>query len=134
MIIIKITDDIFLGNDTYTIDDLRANNICFVVNVGGSDTGLEDYKFHLVDGYNPLKHYNLVLKKIKEQVNKKKRILVHCREGKSRSAFIVALYLARHERITVLSAIDEVKKKNKKTEINEEMLKGYMGDVGLYYI
>lgn len=133
MSVVKITDDIFIGNDKYTINDLRANNICFVVNVGGSETGLEDYKFHLVDGYNPLKHYNLVLKKIKEQVNKKKRILVHCREGKSRSAFIVALYLARHEKITVLSAIDEVTKKNKKTEINEEMLKGYMGDVGLYY-
>jgi protein-tyrosine phosphatase len=133
MSIVKITDDIYLGNDKYTIDDLRTNNICFVVNVGGSDTGLEDYKFHLIDGYNPIKHYNLILKKVKEQVNKRKRILVHCREGKSRSAFVVALYLARHERITVLSAIDEVKKKNKRTEINEEMLKGYMGDVGLYY-
>jgi protein-tyrosine phosphatase len=133
MSIVKITDDIYLGNDKYTVNDLRANNICFVVNVGGSETGLEDYKFHLVDGYNPIKHYNLILKKVKEQVNKRKRILVHCREGKSRSPFMVALYLARHERITVLSAIDEVKKKNKRTEINEEMLKGYMGDVGLYY-
>ena len=133
MSIVKITDDIYLGNDKYTVDDLRANNICFVVNVGGSETGFEDYKFHLVDGYNPIKHYNLILKKVKEQVNKRKRILIHCREGKSRSPFVVALYLARHERITVLSAIDEVKKKNKRTEINEEMLKGYMGDVGLYY-
>lgn len=133
MSIVKITDDIYLGNDKYTVDDLRTNNICFVVNVGGGETGLEDYKFHLVDGYNPIKHYNLILKKVKEQVNKRKRILIHCREGKSRSPFVVALYLARHERITVLSAIDEVKKKNKRTEINEEMLKGYMGDVGLYY-
>jgi len=130
----KITDSIFICDDKYNINNLRAHNICFVVNVGGSDTGLEDYRFHLVDGYNPLKHYNLILKKIKEQVNKKKRVLVHCREGKSRSPFIVALYLARHEKITVLSAIDIVKKLNKKTEINEAMLKGYMGDVGLYYI
>jgi protein-tyrosine phosphatase len=133
MSIVKITDDIFLGNDKYTLDELRANNICFVVNVGGSDTGLEDYKFHLIDGPNPVKHYNLILKKIKEQVNKRKRILIHCREGKSRSPFVVALYLARHEKITLLSAIDEIKKKNKRTEINEEMLKRYMGDVGLYY-
>ena len=133
MSIVKITDDIFIGNDKYSLDDLRKNNICFVVNVGGSETGLEDYKFHLIDGHNPIKHYNLVLKKIKEQVNKRKKILVNCREGKSRSAFIVALYIARHEKITVLSAIDVVKKASKRTEINEEMLKGYMEDVGLYY-
>jgi hypothetical protein len=133
MSITKITEDIFIGNDKYTLDDLRSNNICFVINVGGSDTGFEDYKFHLVDGHNPIKHYNLVLKKIREQVNKRKRILIHCREGKSRSAFVVALYLARHEKITVLTAIDMITKLNKKTEINEEMLKTYMEDVGLYY-
>jgi protein tyrosine/serine phosphatase len=133
MSIVQVTENIFVGNDKYNLDDIRNNNICFIINVGGSETSFEDYKFHLVDGYNTIKHYNLVLKKMREQINKRKKILVHCREGKSRSPFIIALYLARHEKITVLTAIDEVKKKNKRTEINDEMLKGYMKDVGLYY-
>jgi len=133
LVITNIVDGLYVSDDTYTIKELKEKHICYVVNVSGSKTEKEDYTFHLIDGPNPVKHYNLVLKRIKEERNKGKNVLVHCREGRSRSPFIVALYLSKLEKMTLLSAIDFVSLKHKKTDINKELLKAYMEDVGLYY-
>ena len=133
MVLTKIINGIYVGDDTYTVRDLKNNHICYVVNVGGSKTEKEDYTFHLVDGPNPVKHYNLILKRIKEERNKGKNVLVHCRQGKSRSPFIIALYMSKLEKMTLLSAIDFVSIKHKQTDINKELLKKYLEDVGLYY-
>lgn len=133
MSITKILDGVFVGDDKYTIKELRKNHICYVINVSGSVTGKEDYTFHLLDGPNPIKHYNLILKRMKEEVNKGKNVLIHCREGRSRSPFIVSLYISKLDKVTLLTAIDTVSAKHKKTDINSELLKKYMEDVGLYY-
>jgi len=133
MVLTRIIDGLYVGDDTYTTRELKNSHICYVVNIGGSKTEKEDYTFHLVDGPNPVKHYNLVLKRIKEERNKGKNVLVHCRQGKSRSPFLVALYLSKLEKMTILSAIDFVTSRHKQTDINKELLKTYMEDVGLYY-
>jgi hypothetical protein len=134
LVLSRIIDGIYVCDDKYTIDDLKKNHICYVVNVGGSKTEKEDYSFHLKDGPNPIKHYNLILKRVKEERNKGKNVLIHCREGKSRSPFLVALYLSKLEKMTLLSAIDQVGLRHKPTDINKELLEAYMKDVGLYYI
>lgn len=133
MSITKILNGLYVGDDKYTVQDLRKNHICYVINLCGNVTGKEDYSFHLLDGPNPIKHYNLILKRMKEEINKGKNVLVHCREGRSRSPFIVSLYISKLDKITLLSAIDFVSSKHKKTDINAELVKKYMEDVGLYY-
>jgi len=92
----KIFSRLYIGDADYTEDDLASRKINFVINVGGKVSGLETRWYHLADdGTNPMYMINKAVTSLRSALDSGLTVLVHCRSGQSRSAFIIAVHLER---------------------------------------
>jgi len=60
--------------------------------------------------------------------DKKYKILVHCRQGISRSPFILAVFISEKSCISLDDAISMITLKNPRTDINIEMLQNFVSE------
>lgn len=99
-----ITDKLYIGNandarDTNKLDEL---GITAVFNVAHDlndpyDTTRRYFKIGLTDGENnPIRHPIMAASLLHQLIKAGDTVLLHCHEGRSRSAFIATLYLSNH--------------------------------------
>jgi protein-tyrosine phosphatase len=111
----NIIDNLFLGdmNDAKSIDFITKNCIHKIINV---TLDIENY-FDNIDYLN-IKiedskdvELNIYFEKVFNFINedKNKNILIHCRQGKSRSASLVISYLMYHYKMNLITAYNHVK-------------------------
>jgi len=120
--IVKILDRLYIGDSQYTDLDLTHYNINYVINIGGHQTGLEDINYHLLDGCgNSYTDIQAIIGTVHQKIFFDNRVLVHCREGKSRSPFIAVKYLERIG-FSLFDAVEYVKQRHPATQINIDLL------------
>ena len=66
---------------------------------------------HLVDGPNDLAVFEWAVSNLTSLLEKYRRVVVHCRAGRSRSIAVVAAYLKRAQGIEAADALEFVKSK-----------------------
>lgn len=121
----RILDRLYVGDLHYSQKDLIANNISYVINLCGQKTGMEHVHAHLADnGTNSEVVMKEIVKTVMQNIWVGNRVLVHCREGRSRSCYIAALYL---ERIGYAwnDALDIVRECNPKMDIEGPLLNSH---------
>jgi len=95
----KILDRLYVGSSDFTEEGLDAAKITHIINVGGEEVRTDKiyYREHLSDdGDNPHWKFSTVLGRLGDVLSSDShRVLVCCRAGISRSAFIVILWLER---------------------------------------
>jgi atypical dual specificity phosphatase len=64
---------------------------------------------HLEDGANPPSVFHEAVESLAQLVNDHRRVLVHCRAGRSRSVAIVAAYLVRANGLRAADALEHVR-------------------------
>lgn len=89
-----------------------------IINVASEDTGVIEYDnkllkrltFHSKDreGYNILKHYDIVHEFLESCRSTKKRVLVHCVQGANRSVALVVAYLIRTTKRDVHDIVKQI--------------------------
>jgi protein-tyrosine phosphatase len=129
---VRITDNLYLGNMDCALDIplLRSKEITHVLNMAGNSALAKDHRwkqgryndaeivYHSIDaedeeGYPLLaKYLGEALEFISKSGNgeNKSQVLVHCIAGQNRSACIVAAFLIKHHKMTVLEAVQHVRK------------------------
>jgi len=124
--IIKIFDRLYVGDANFTRHDLDVFNITYVINVGGKLTGLEDDHFHLRDdGRNPSMAISTVLAKLQDLLlYSTHRVLVCCREGRSRSVYIALLWLQRVG-MSKEEAYRFIKERHPAAQVNPDLLESW---------
>jgi predicted protein tyrosine phosphatase len=86
--------------------------LCLLADCCDNRTDINGYCIPLHDGPgNRKEHVLAATDYIAEQVDKGKKVLVHCRAGRSRSVCIVAAYLMRHQGLSKRLAISMIAKK-----------------------
>lgn len=99
----QITEHIWLGNsqDARNVDALRASGITSILNCAedlppalGWKEGITHFHVGLRDDSNHSSRYRAACCVLEALVDEGKSVLVHCHEGRSRSPYVVALYLA----------------------------------------
>ena len=124
---ILVMPNLYLGNinAANNIDFLQKNNISSIVNCSNEiefhEYFKDKYKFRLSidDNKEPenMKKFqeNIfnAIKFIDNEINKKRVILVHCYYGLMRSATVIASYLIVKYKMSVIDAVEFLKKKNK---------------------
>lgn len=70
--------------------------------------GVEKDSWPLVDGSNPRSDLDGALRKLERLLGRHPKVLVHCNAGTSRSCALVALWLARRERLPLDQALSRV--------------------------
>jgi dual specificity MAP kinase phosphatase len=124
-----ITDRIAIGNveDAMDVQSLREAGISGVLCLSGFPTWLNNEGFAwvavpLIDGPgNSIEEVQEAVARL-EKLSESHRVMVHCMEGLSRSAFVVACYLARTRHISVPAAIEEVERKRRNARIDQGLL------------
>ena len=124
-----VTDRIAIGNieDAMDAEGLRAAGVSAVLCLNGFPRSLGGQGFAwtnitLIDGPG-----NSVAD-VREAINSLQRlasehlVLVHCAEGVSRSAFVVACYLAEVRSIAIEEAVEEVRRYRRKAQIDVGLL------------
>ena len=115
-----IAPNLFLGDsadaqDVLKLKDLNIRailNCAFDLNVNYPSNHFISIKVGMSDGPGniPLLYY-LAQDYLRILLSQNEKVLVHCHEGRSRGASIVAYYLAIHGRISLEEAISEIAKK-----------------------
>ncbi len=99
----QITDQIWIGNsgDAKDANALRSVGINAILNCAedlapalGWKDGMTHFHVGLRDDSNHPSRYKAACNVLDALVEEGKNILVHCHEGRSRSAYIIALYLS----------------------------------------
>ena len=110
---------IFLGGYQHAINSaaLRRLQITAAVNLSGVATGAEAFlarqlTVRVADSVtaNVLQFFDLVADFVKEQRAAKRRVLVHCFAGRSRSVAVLAAYLCREDGLSLEDALDHIRK------------------------
>lgn len=114
----KITDQIFIGSasDARSQRELDKHNITDVLNVAKDlDDGWDDkrafYKVGLTDGSNNPKFiYSIAINLVANLLHyaPDTRLLIHCHEGRSRSALIASVAIAEVEGTSIKEAYEKV--------------------------
>ena len=114
-----ITDNIFLGdrNDANDIKFITKNNINIIFNITKDipnyfSSKIQYYNFKIEDSIEE-NIYNIFeeITNLINNINSKSNILIHCREGKSRSATCVIAYLIKYKNISLYDAFNLTKNK-----------------------
>jgi len=120
-----ILPDLWLGDlaDAYNYNFLNAAQISLVINCTYKYPNYfpDDIIYHRVPIENAyvcktsvntlMLAINNTINQINNSLNHEKPVFVHCRRGHHRSAVIVAAYLIKFYRFTVIEAIDFIKTK-----------------------
>ena len=118
----QVLSRVYVGDSEYTKKDLKDLGIQWVLNVGGKVTGFEDYHVHLSDdGNNSQNDVMDAVFQTKIRATCNHTVLVHCRQGKSRSPYIIAKYLEAVG-MDMFDAVKFVKEKHPMTQINQDLL------------
>ena len=120
-----ITDDIAIGNieDAMNVTMLRAADISAVLCLNGFPQearrhGLAWVGITLIDGAgNSMDAFKAAVAALHE-LSRDHKVLVHCMEGLSRSALVVACYLAAERSIPLDDAIVEVTRRRQRAQID----------------
>jgi dual specificity MAP kinase phosphatase len=124
-----ITDHIAIGNvdDAMDVQGLREAGITGVLCLSGFPRSLRQEGFAwaavtLIDGPgNSVEEVREAVDRLQE-LSRSHRVMVHCMEGLSRSAFVVACYLARVRNVSIPLAIEEVERKRRNARIDQGLL------------
>lgn len=124
-----ITDSIAIGNieDAMDTDGLRAAGITGVLCLNGfpqtpGRPGFAWLNVTLIDGPgNSIDDLRAAVRGL-EELNRAHRVMVHCAEGVSRSALVVACYLAEQQAITLEAAIVQVQRERPRAQIDRALL------------
>ena len=120
-----ITERIAIGNieDAMDVQALRAAGITGVLCLNGFPQearwhGLAWVGITLIDGHgNSIDDFTAAVQALRD-LHEEHRVMVHCMEGLSRSALVVACYLAEERAITLDEAIDEVTRRRTRASID----------------
>ena len=128
MIIDQILDRLYICDSDFTEEGLDQNKITHILNVGGVDIqetfGRRYYHEHLLDGKgNASTSFPTILFYMEKVLTStySQRLLVCCRAGMSRSAFIILLWLRRMGMSTD-EAYKFIKSKRPIVQINLELM------------
>ena len=94
----RIMEKMYVGDSDFTDEDLDRRHIDHVLNVGGVDIHTTKFytNIHLNDdGTNPSSAFSTILAVLDDAVKRGWTTLICCRQGMSRSVFIVILWLER---------------------------------------
>jgi histidinol-phosphate aminotransferase len=129
-----ITAELAIGNieDAMDVAGLRAAGIRSVLSLSDFPdlawTGLRWQRIVLRDGLgNPPERLGEARDRLGELVAGAPKVLVHCIEGKSRSAAVVALYLAAQEGLSLAEACRRVQARRPVAAIQPGLLDGWEG-------
>ncbi len=118
----QILSRVYVGDSEYTKQDLDDLGIHWVLNVGGKETGMENYHRHLSDdGNNSRIDVMDAVLQARQQILCGSTVLIHCRAGMSRSPYIIAKHLESMG-MDMFDAIKFVKEKHQMTQINQDLL------------
>lgn len=131
--ITQILDRLYVGDSAFHRCDLEEFGITHIINVGGVklQCELHCYPFHLTDdGENLSWKIPSILKRLEALLVHRgsPHVLVCCRAGKSRSVFIVLLWLEKMG-MSRDKAYEFIKKKHPITDINPDLLMSVEGVV-----
>jgi len=105
---------------------LIENNIDMIVSAVYGATAHHPFNFNYekanlrdVSNENIIDEFDRLLPKIREEVQSGKGVLVHCMQGASRSATIVAAYLISYHNMSASEALSFMKKKRSCVNPNE---------------
>ena len=119
------------ASDAVSLQTLEAAGITGVLSLdwfplSSPSPGLEWRKHALIDGPgNPTDSLTAAIEALAQLVGTCPRVLVHCREGVSRSPFIVACHLAITKEQPLLDAIEEVRTRVGWISINEGLIESW---------
>ena len=124
-----VTDRIAIGNieDAMDAEGLRAAGVSAVLCLNGFPLSLREDGFAwvnvtLIDGPgNSIASVRAAISSL-ERLAREHLVLVHCAEGVSRSAFVVACYLAEARSIAIEEAVEEVRGRRRKAQIDAGLL------------
>jgi protein-tyrosine phosphatase len=128
---VKIIDNIYLGNilnaSNYeqikhykfdTIFNMTAEHKCYFKN---------EFKYYqlVVSDISKAKlgsHFDILVDKLKDSVDNKRNILVHCHHGRSRSVALITGYLMKYHKHSFISAYALIKSKKDIVNINVDFV------------
>ena len=121
----KVLSRLCVGDSNFERRDLDKLGINYVINVGGKTTDYDDYRMHLTDdGTNPRYKFSTIIGHIENKLMSNYTILVCCRAGISRSAYIVLLWLIKMG-MSKEEALQFLKSRHKVTQINLDLMRGF---------
>ena len=87
--------------------------------------GIANFKFKVADhiGAASVEQAIQIINFIKEQGIGEKRVYVHCKAGKGRSASVVMCYLCQKHQISAEESFDMLKSKRKQIDLNRKQWK-----------
>ena len=116
----QIVENLWVGDKRSPCneDSLKENNIHMIISVvlGATAYFPFDFKYEKadlrdMDGENILDEIDRLLPIIREEIENGRGVLVHCMQGASRSATVVAAYLVKYHDMTAEGALEFMKKK-----------------------
>lgn len=128
--VVKILDRLYISDSKFTEEGLDQNKITNILNVGEVDDlnvfGRRYHHHHLLDGKgNTAGDYANIIYYINKTitVNYDGRLLVCCRAGLSRSAYVILLWLQKMG-MSKHDAYIFIKECHPAAQINTELLRG----------
>lgn len=116
-------------------ESLIENNIEMIVSAVYGASAYHPFSFNYekanlrdVSNENIIDEFDRLLPKIHEELRNNKGVLVHCMQGASRSATIVAAYLIKYHNMTADDALAFMKKKRSCVNPNE----GYRNQLDMF--
>jgi hypothetical protein len=134
----EVYPNIYVGNlsSSMNSDELYTNGITHVMSVmnGSICWNYPNIKYSIYhindDSWTDIsKHFESAIGFIENAINNNGKVLVHCKEGVSRSVTMVMVYIIYKERISPSAALDMIKKIRSKVQPN----KGFMRHLQEYY-
>ena len=121
---IQIIPNIWVGNIIAALDYnfIIINRINAIVNVTKINSNIYNLSsiqlpvadsFSYIDNMEMYMSFDRITEFIKTHIDKNKRVLIHCEQGISRSATVLAAYLIRYYKLNVEQSIMIIKNKKK---------------------